>query len=163
MAQYLHWQVCKYYKIKACDKWYEHETPPVIDSEHVTIMWDFSIQTDRTIKANRPDIVVRDKKLQTVFIIDVAIPTDRNTSVKTFEKLEKYKDLDIEIAKSWKCKTKTIPVVIGALGVINKTTKKYLDEIPGKSCIKELQKTALLAWNSKDSSESSIIECLEEN
>ena len=44
-----------------------------------------------------------------------------NTSVKTFEKLAKYKDLDIEIAKSWKCKTKTIPVVIGALGVINKT------------------------------------------
>ena len=107
-------------------------------------MWDFSIQTDRTIKANRPDIVVRDKKLQTVLIIDVAILTDRNTSVKIFEKLAKYKDLDIEIAKSWKSKTKTIPVVIGALGVINKTAKKYLDKIPRKSCIKELQKTTLL-------------------
>ena len=144
VAQHLHWQICKHYNIKVNDKWYEHETPPVTESEHATIMWDFAIQTDRTIKANRPDIVVRDKKLQTVLIIDVAIPTDRNTSVKTFEKLSKYKDLDIELAKSWKCETKTIPIVIGALGVINKTTEKYLDEVPGRSSIKELQKTTLL-------------------
>ena len=74
----------------------------------------------------------------------MAIPTDRSTSVKKFEKLSKYKDLDIELAKSWKCKTKTIPIVIGALGVINKTTEKYLDEVPGRSCITELQKTTLL-------------------
>ena len=144
VAQYLHWQICQHYGIKTTSKWYEHETPPITENEQVTIMWDFAIQTDRTIKANRPDIVVRDKKLKTVLIIDVAIPTDRNTSVKTFEKLAKYKDLDIEIAKSWNYKTKTIPVVIGALGVINKTTEKYLSDIPGKSCIKELQKTTLL-------------------
>lgn len=144
VAQYLHWHICRHYNIQVTEKWYEHATPPVTENELVTIMWDFAIQTDRTIKANRPDIVVRDKKLKTCQIIDVAIPQDRNTSLKTFEKLSKYKDLDIELEKSWKVKTKTIPVIIGALGVINKSAEKYLEEIPGKSCLKELQKTTLL-------------------
>ena len=39
---------------------------------------------------------------------------------------------------------KTIPVIIGALGVVNKSTKKYLKEIPGNVFFYELQKTTLL-------------------
>ena len=31
----------------------------------------------------------------------MAIPTDRNTSVKVTEKLSKYKDLEIEIERMW--------------------------------------------------------------
>ena len=144
VAQYIHWKVCQHYGIKASNRWYEHETPPVTENEKVTILWDFSIQTDRTIKANRPDIVIKDKTTKTCLLLDVSIPTDRNTSLKTFEKLSKYKDLDIELAKSWKVKTKTVPVIIGALGVINKSLTKYLKEIPGNITKDELQKITLL-------------------
>ena len=105
---------------------------------------DFSIQTDRTISANRPDIVVRDHINKTCILIDVSIPSDQNTSLKAFEKISKYKDLEIEIEKSLKQKTKTIPVIVGALGVINKSAKKYLQEIPGQIPIQEVQKIALL-------------------
>ena len=36
------------------------------------------------------------------------------------EKLSKYKDLEIEIARMWGMKMLIVPVVIGALGVIKK-------------------------------------------
>ena len=43
-----------------------------------------------------------------------------------FENLSKYQDLEIEIAKMWKMKTETIPVTVGALGMIKKGTQKYM-------------------------------------
>ena len=63
----------------------------------------------------------------------MSVPSDSNISAKEFEKLSKYKDLEIEIAKMWKMKTKTIPVIVGALGMIKKGTQKYVNEIPGNS------------------------------
>lgn len=144
VAQYVHWKVCQHYGIKVLNHWYEHQIVPVTENERVLILWDFAIQTDRTIMANRPDIVIRDKAERTCLLLDVAIPTDRNTSLKTYEKLSKYKDLDIELQKSWNVKTKTIPIIIGALGVINKSLPKYLKEIPGNIAKEELQKIALL-------------------
>jgi len=56
----------------------------------------------------------------------MAIPTDRNTSVKVRGKLSKYKDLEIQIEGMWGMKTTTTPVVIGALGLIKKGMDKYL-------------------------------------
>ena len=41
-------------------------------------------------------------------------------------------------------KTITVPVVIGALGVIEKRIEKHNDKIPGKINITELQNIALL-------------------
>jgi hypothetical protein len=144
VATYIHWKICKYYDLKTTDAWYEHQTPPVVSNEKATVMWDFSIHTDRKINANRPDIVVRDKLKKTCLLIDVSIPSDRNTSLKTFEKISKYKDLEIEIEKSWKEKAKTIPIIVGALGVVNKSTTKYLEQLPGDTTINEVQKIALL-------------------
>ena len=61
----------------------------------------------------------------------MSIPSDRNVSAKVFEKLSKYKDLEIEVEKMWHLKTRTLPVVIGALGLIKKDTDKFLEQIPG--------------------------------
>jgi len=41
-------------------------------------------------------------------------------------------------------KTTTIPVVIGALGLIKKGMDKYIQKIPGDTKIQELQKITLL-------------------
>ena len=40
----------------------------------------------------------------------------------------------------WKLKTKIIPVVIGALDMIKKGTQKFIDQIPGKPFLQEMQK-----------------------
>ena len=61
-AAYIHWKICKHYNIKVTDKYYEHEPKTVTENNEATILWDMPIQTDREIKANRPDLVVKDKK-----------------------------------------------------------------------------------------------------
>ena len=73
-AAYLHWTICKHYDIKVQDKYYEHEPATVTENQAATILWDMPIQTDKEIKANRPDIVVRDKKERTCLLIDMSIP-----------------------------------------------------------------------------------------
>jgi hypothetical protein len=44
----------------------------------------------------------------------------------------------------WNVKTRVIPVIIGAIGTISKSFRKYMSDIPGNHDVKELQKTAIL-------------------
>ena len=39
----------------------------------------------------------------------------------------------------WKMKTKTIPFIVGALGMIKKGTQKYVNEIPGNLSLAKVQ------------------------
>ena len=47
--------------LKKPDKWYGHKPLPVVGTPKVTILWNFPTITDRTIQANRPDIVIKHK------------------------------------------------------------------------------------------------------
>ena len=104
----------------------------------MTILWDFSIRTNRTIQANRSDTVIKHKQNKTCQLLDVSVPSDSNISAKEFQKLSKYKDLEIEIAKMWKMKPKTIEVIVGAPGMIKMGTQKYVNEIPGNLSLAEI-------------------------
>ena len=73
----------------------------------------------------------------------VAVPSDQNISLKEFQKFSKYKDLEIEVCKMGTFKTKTIPVVIGAWGIIKKGTQNFIDEIPCKPSLQEMLKIVL--------------------
>ena len=106
----------------------------------MTTLWNFPIRTERTIQANRPDIVIKHKQNKTYQLTDMSVPSDSTISTKEFEKLRKYKDLEIEIAKMWKIKTKIIPVIVGALGMFKKGTQKYVNEFPGNLSLAEIQK-----------------------
>ena len=64
-------------------------------------MWDFSIQTDHVIEAQRLDLVVVDKKRRTCKIIDFAVPGDSRIEEKEKEKIEKYHDLRRELQKQY--------------------------------------------------------------
>jgi len=77
-------------------------------------------------------------------LTDVAISGDRNMIKKEAEKILKYKYLTTEIQRMWNVKTKMIPVITGATGIITKSFRKYVSNIPGKHEVKELQKTAIL-------------------
>ena len=54
-----------------------------------------------------------------------------NNNNKVTEKLSKYKDLELEMERMWGMKATTIPVVIGALGLIKKGLEKYIQQITG--------------------------------
>jgi hypothetical protein len=51
--------------------------------------------TDREVTANRPDIIIRNKREKTCILIDVAILMDRNFMPKEAGKRIKYKSLCI--------------------------------------------------------------------
>ena len=54
---------------------------------------------------------------------------------KVVEKLSKYKDLEIETTRMWGMRTKTVPVIVGAQGLIRKGMDQNLGKIPGASNI----------------------------
>lgn len=58
--------------IKITDKWYQHTPETVMHNKdnNLTIMWDMPVNTDRTITANRPDIIVKDSVNSTCKLID---------------------------------------------------------------------------------------------
>jgi hypothetical protein len=60
-------------------------------------------------------------------------------------KILKYKDLLIDIQPMWNVETKLIPAITEATGIISESLRQYLNNIPGKREIKELQKTAILS------------------
>ena len=78
-AAYLHWSICKDHDI-------EPETVMHNKDNNVTIMWDMPVNTDRTITANRPDIIVKDSVNSTCKLIDMTVPSDRNIALKETEK-----------------------------------------------------------------------------
>lgn len=142
----LHFSLCKEYGIVVdSDKWYEHKPKSISATANgeTTIIWNVPVRTDRTVNANKPDIILK-RKNQTCLLIDVSIPADRNITKKEAEKKLKYKDLEIEISRMWKTSTKVIPFVIGATGVISREWTNFKNELPGKHSLISAQKAAIL-------------------
>ena len=136
--------MCQSYNIITSEKWYDHTPEMVRQSEDATILWNMEIHTDHDIAANKPNIVIKDHKTMTCKLIDMVVISDKNTSVKVIEKLSKNKDLDIEVIRMWGMSTESVPVVIGAPGVIKKGLEEQTGKIPGSINISELQKIMLL-------------------
>ena len=84
-SEYLHWKICKSYKIEICEHWCERKPQPDVDGDNFTLLLDFTIRTDRTIQANRLGIIVKDCKEKIRLLIDMSIATDQNIPAKEFE------------------------------------------------------------------------------
>ena len=107
-------------------------------------MWDMPVNTDRTITANRPDIIIKDSVNSTCKLIDMSIPSDTNIALKEIEKKSKYKDLELEIQRMWQMKTEVIPVVVGALGTIKKGMAENIKRVSERANVTETQKISML-------------------
>jgi len=107
------------------------------------MLWNQAVNRERDVTANRPDIVIKNKKEETCTLIDVAIPADRNVVQKEAEKKLRYKSLCIEIQRMWNLKCTIAPVIIGATGIVTRSLEN-LEALPGKHSIDSLQKTAIL-------------------
>jgi len=67
----------------------------VCEDGNVTVLWNQAVHTDREVRANRPDIIIKNQKEKICTLIDVAIHADRNVVQKEAEKKLKYKSLCI--------------------------------------------------------------------
>ena len=65
------------------------------------MLWNQVVHTDREVRANRPDIIIENKKEKTCTPVDVEIPADRNIVQKEAEKKLKYKSFYKEILRLW--------------------------------------------------------------
>ena len=111
----------------------------------VTVLRNQAVHTDREVTANRPDIIIKNNKEKKGTLIDVAIPADRNVVRKKEAELKlKYKSLYVEIQRMWNLKCTIVPVIIGATGVVTRSSRKNLETVPGKHLIDSLQNTAIL-------------------
>ena len=85
---------------------------------------------------------MREKTCKLIDLFSI-FSADKDVSVEEFEKLSKYKYLEIEVEKLWHMETMTIPVVFGALYIINKGSEKHIEKIPGSQNLGEMQIKAL--------------------
>ena len=72
-------------------------------------MWNQAVHTDRDVTANRPDIIIKNKKEKTCTLIDVAIPEDRSVVQKEDLFILKlycvHMNVDVGIILKWVFKT----------------------------------------------------------
>ena len=113
-------------------------------NKDVELLWDMTLNTDRQVGANRPDIVLRDKASKKTYIIDISCPSDKNVTSKENEKMAKYSGLRVELGKMWDSECVVIPVVVGGLGVISEKFQDYLKMIPADLSTEMCLKITLL-------------------
>jgi hypothetical protein len=85
VCTHLHYSICKTLGIETTENWYSHLPKPVCQCEDTTVLWNQGVQTEEVL-ANRPDIIIKNKKDKICLLIDVAIPLDRNVIKKESEK-----------------------------------------------------------------------------
>ena len=68
----IHWKLCKRLKFDHTAKWYMHKPESVLENEIHKILWDFKIQTDHSILARGPDLVLINKK-RTYHLMDFTV------------------------------------------------------------------------------------------
>ena len=129
ICTYLHYSILKHFGFSVPDKWYTHVPAAVTQIGEITVLYNEQVHTDRTIPANKPDIIVRNNTQRTCQIIEVAVPMDINVEKKEVEKNLKYVDLSIEISRMWQMKVEIIPIVIGALGTSTFVHQKNLKKL----------------------------------
>jgi hypothetical protein len=85
VCTHLHYSICKKLGIETAENWYSHIPKPVTEHEDVTVLWNQGIQTDREVLANRPDIIIKNKKDKTCLKYkNISIEIQRMSNMKCF-------------------------------------------------------------------------------
>jgi hypothetical protein len=125
---------------------FKYEPDVVLENIRYRIMWDRFVITDKTIPANRSDIIVTNRVNKYTYLIDIAVPGTTNLEKNYREKINKYIELADEIRRIWNQKeVKIIPILISVTGIVPKNLFNSLKEIGlSQSVYIELQKQAIL-------------------
>ncbi|CAH1101356.1 unnamed protein product [Psylliodes chrysocephalus] len=93
--------------------YYKYTPERVMENDIVVLYWDRTLLTDRTVQANRPDITLINKMEKWAFLIDVAVPHTNNLQDTHNTKINKYRELAVEIKEQWGLNKVTIlPAVL---------------------------------------------------
>eukprot|EP00957_Ditylum_brightwellii_P196074 14939048-Ditylum_brightwellii.AAC.1 len=56
-------------------------------NDGIEVWWDKTVEVDRAVEVNQPNIVLLDQKNQPALLIEVSCPADTNMVKKTVEKI----------------------------------------------------------------------------
>ena len=73
---------------RKCEKRYQYQPKLIPEIKLRTNCWDLQIQTERKMKRNTPDIVVKDYERTTWLFIDMSLITCKSKNISHYEDLE---------------------------------------------------------------------------
>ncbi|KAL1457576.1 hypothetical protein WDU94_007789 [Cyamophila willieti] len=96
----------------------EYEPEAVLENEKYKLLWDLEIAIpDRQLYYNRPDMVIWNKKKNTVRIVDFAVVNYDKVLETRLKKMAKYSNLAKEIMRQWGVvDVKIIPIIVTTSG-----------------------------------------------
>ena len=56
VGKVIHWEMYKNVKFDNTNKWYMHNTAPLLENDTHKFLWDFDIHTNHLLSARRPDL-----------------------------------------------------------------------------------------------------------
>ena len=125
----IHLFLCNKYGIKRSKRLRTHSVQEINANADVEIRVDTTVATSIKQSANRPDIVVHDKKRKEIILIEVGITSQDQLQIVENEKKRKYDILANEMGAIHNCKTRIIPYVLTWDGIVTKFHKSYTKEI----------------------------------
>eukprot|EP00957_Ditylum_brightwellii_P144990 11043022-Ditylum_brightwellii.AAC.1 len=131
--------------------WHHHksaETPSICLDKGRTLMYNMKQRVEHTIATNHPGIVLLDETKKMALLINMTCPMDVNMVTAAAEKHMKYRDLEIDMKKQYKLrKIQTVPIVIGALGMLCQNFDTNLAKVAPRACAATIQKEVLLGMS----------------
>ena len=148
MGLRIYWELCGKYGLKRSEYWCE-EVPDAVrlrEDGKIEIWWDRKVHVpDGRIVENKPDVVVVDRVCKQWWFVEFAVPFDGGVVRKEDEKVKKYRNLASEIERMHGVKVFTVPIVIGALGVVAAGLVDRLKELGLRDVVGELQTSVLIS------------------
>jgi hypothetical protein len=62
VCAHLHFSIGKAPGIEMTHKWYTQTPKPAVVQEHITVLWNQPVHTDREVTANWHDIIIKNRK-----------------------------------------------------------------------------------------------------
>ena len=148
VAKIIHQELAHNLKlIDSATPYYQYSPEVVLENENHRLYWDRSIITDKTLPANRPDIVWIEKLKRKTWLINIAIPNTNNLQNTITNKLTKYADLAYEIKQEWRQDNGIIvPLVLSSTGIVPRMLPIHLKSLGlHPHIITTMQKSVILS------------------
>jgi len=121
---------------------YKHKPAKVVAVDGHEIWWDPFVPTARRVSEKHPDIMWFTG--EQTFFIEICTPCDHNVVEWQDRKSVKYQALELDRRYTTGKPAKTIPIVIGATGVVTNDLASKVKELPCYIDIKQLQKISTI-------------------
>ena len=130
--------------LRVCGKGFVRSSFPRVSYKGKIHVTGIPVNTDRTIRVNRPDIIIKDSVNSTCRLIDMFIPSGRNIAPKDIEKKNLVKRPRVRNTQNVVDKNWSDPCGCCALGTIKEGMVENIKRVSERATVTETQKIRML-------------------